>query len=140
MPTLKPRFTVTLTYEDLAVLDRFAAASGQPRATIAAELLSTAIPELQKAAELMEIATAAPRKIRQKMVDDLANATADVMGLLEPYHELYRETISKAQRELPLDRPKRRSGSAGGRVAPDAPAQVGAKRPKNPRSLTGGSK
>jgi hypothetical protein len=140
MPTLKPRFTVTLTQEELTVLDRFAAASGQPRATVAAELLSTAIPELLKAAELMEIATAAPRKVRQQMVDDLANATADAMGLLEPYHALYRHTVNKAQRDLPLDRPRRRVGAAGGREALDVPLQLGAKRPKNPRSLTGGSK
>jgi hypothetical protein len=141
MPTIKPRFTVTLTEQEIAVLDRFAAASGQPRATIAAELLSTAIPELEKAAELMEIAIAAPRKVRQRLVDDLANATADAMGMLEPYQAVYRRAISKAQGELPLDQPKRRKAPPKAAVrSPGGDTKAKGKPGKDPSLLTGGSK
>ena len=141
MPTIKPRVSITMETEDLAVLDRYAAASGTPRATIVSGLLASAIPELQRASELIELANAAPRHVRQGLVENLSNATADAMGFLEPFNRDFRLIMNKLQYELPIDDVKRREGSAAGmRSVPplDPPRRL--PRPKNPRSLTGGSK
>lgn len=141
MPTIKPRVSITMETDDLAVLDRYAAASGTPRATIVSGLLASAIPELKRASELIEMANAAPRHVRQGLVDNLSNATADAMGFLKPFHNDFRTIMNTLQRELPIDEGRRREGSAAGvRSAspPNPPRRLSP--PKNPRSLTGGSK
>lgn len=141
MPTLKPRVSITMDPEDLAVLDRYAAASGSPRATIISGLLSSAIPELQKASELIEMANAAPRHVREGIVGNLSNATADAMGFLEPFNKDFHSIMNQLQSELPIDPVARREGRRvgiaplGSRAAPPSPKQ----RP-DPHSLTGGSK
>lgn len=140
MPTKKPRISITLEADDLACIDRYAAAAGTPRATILAGLITSAVPELTKAAGLIEIANEAPLRVRRQVVEDLSNATADALGFLAPFNRDYHVIMNNLQAELYFDKPKRRDGWAGGRAAPDAPIQPGAKRPKNPRSLTGGSK
>lgn len=136
MPTSKPRVSITLDAADLAVLDRYAAASGTPRASMVAALISAAVPELARAAELIELANQAPRALVQGFVDDLSNATADAMGFLRPFETDYRLVMDRLQSELPLQQPKRRpSGKASGALPP------GRRRPgSDPHLLTGGSK
>ena len=142
MPTLKPRVSITMDPSDLAVLDRYAAASCTPRATIVAGLLSSAIPELAKAAELIEMANAAPRHIREGIVQNLSNATADALGFLSPFHSDFHKVMGFLQAELPLDQGKRREGSASGtRSGPAALAPPRRRNlPSDPHPLTGGSK
>lgn len=141
MPTTKPRVSITMETDDLTVLDRYASASGTPRATIISGLLASAIPELQRASELIEMANAAPRHVRQGLVENLSNATADAMGFLEPFNSDFRLIMNKLQYELPIDDVKRREGSAAGmRSVPPLNPPRRLPRPKNPRSLTGGSK
>jgi hypothetical protein len=126
---------------DVAVLDRYAAASGTPRATIIGGLIASAVPELGRAAELIEMANAAPRHIRQGIVDNLSNATADALGFLAPFNADYHMAMNALQGELPIDKPThRREGSAAvtRRVALDGTGRR--KRPVDPQSLTGGSK
>lgn len=145
MPTNNPRLSITLLRADLAVLDRYAKASGTPRATLVAELIKTAIPQLQEAAELIELANAAPRKVKQDLVDNLANATADAMGFLQPFHGSYRTVMDSLQRELVPDPPVgSRRGSGAARDA-QRPQSAGASArspggPSDPHLLTGGSK
>lgn len=137
MPTLKPRISITLDAADVAVLDRYAAASGTPRASFLAGLIESAVPELQKAAELIELANAAPRQVQQDLIDNLANATADAMGFLSPFHDSYRSVMSNLERELPA---KKRRGTAEAPAHAVAAAGSRRKPRSDPHSLTGGSK
>jgi hypothetical protein len=141
MPTLKPRVSITMEPEDLSILDRYAAASGTPRATIVSGLLASAMPELLRASELIELANAAPRHVRQGIVENLSNATADALGFLEPFHADFHQAMNHLQKELPIDPAKRREGSAAGpprRASDSTPRRRN--RPSDPHSLTGGSK
>ena len=143
MPTHNPRLSITLAPDDLAVLDRYARASGTPRATLVAELIRSTLPQLLEASELIELANAAPRKIKQDLVDNLANATADAMGFLQPFHGSYRTVMDSLQRELVPDPP---IGSRSGSSRRDAQRHAGGVRarasgvPVDPHLLTGGSK
>lgn len=141
MPTLKPRVSITMDPDDLAVLDRYAVASGTPRATIISGLLASAIPELGRAAELIEMANAAPRHIREGIVENLSNATSDALGFLEPYHGDFRQVMNALQRELSFDKGKRREGAPVGMrsAAPVSPPRRRKPSP-DPLPLTGGSK
>lgn len=140
MATTNPRFTLTLPPADLSVLDRLAAATGTPRATLAAGFLSAAIPQMKEAAILIEMANAAPHKLRQSVVDDLRRATDAAMGQLQPAGQAYSRLMDDLQGELNLDGKKRKARP--GSVAPGAtaPTGKGKKRLQDPRSLTGGSK
>ena len=138
MPTLKPRISITLEPEQIAILDRFATAAGRPRATLLAEMLGAVIPQLEKTTELMELAKAAPRQLVQDMVESLDNASTDAMGLLAGTIHDYQKVMTKVQ---PLTAPtedraegtRMRGGAARtGRKGPNLP--------KNPHVLTGGSK
>lgn len=100
MPTKNPRISITLLPEEIAVLDRYSQASGTPRATLLADLIRSTVPHLQEAAELIEMANAAPRKVKQDLVDNLSNATADAMGFLQPFREEYGTILNALQREL----------------------------------------
>jgi hypothetical protein len=136
MPTKNPRISITLHPDELAILDRYSLASGTPRATLLADLIRSTVPQLQEAAELIEMANAAPRKVKQDLVDNLSNATADAMGFLQPFRTEYSTIMGALQRELIPDGPKRKSGPL---VAPRARgAARGAT--SDPHSLTGGSK
>lgn len=140
MPTTNPRLSITLHPEDLAVLDRYSRASGTPRATLVAELIKSTIPQLREAAELIELANAAPRKVKQDLVDNLANATADAMGFLQPFNRQYQTVMDALQLELVADPPTRKRGErAGGRLRPPVvrPTPSGS---SDPHLLTGGSK
>lgn len=131
MPTTNPRLSVTLSHEDLRVLDRFSQAAGIARASLIADLVHSVVPQLDEAAQLIEMANAAPRKIKQGLVDDLSNATADAMGFLQPFNADYRSIMNSLQRELALD--------AEGKGARRRRASSGSAVPQNPRPLTGGS-
>jgi len=144
MPTHNPRLSVTLPPDDLAVLDRYAKATGTPRATLVAGLIKATIPQLQEAAELIELANAAPRKIKQDLVDNLSNATADAMGFLQPFHGSYRTVMSALQRELIADppigaRPESGLGDAQRHLA-GRRSRSASGTPPDPHLLTGGSK
>ena len=129
MPTKNPRISITLLADELAVLDRYSRASGTPRATLLADLIRSTVPQLKEAAELIEMANAAPRKVKQDLVDNLSNATADAMGFLQPFRADYGTLMSALQRELLPEEAKRRGrgpapcdergpGSAGGSSTP----------------------
>lgn len=144
MPTGKPRISITLDADDLAVIDRYSAASGTPRATMLAGMVRATVPELRRAAELIELANAAPRHVVQGLVDNLANATADAMGFLEPFNADYHRVLDKLQVELPIDVPRgkgtgREGAPPRGGLARPGTAQ-GRRRPPDPHLLTGGSK
>ena len=144
MPTHNPRLSVTLPPADLAVLDRYAKASGTPRATLVADLIKSTIPQLKEAAELIEMANSAPRKIKQDLIDNLSNATADAMGFLQPFHGSYRSVMDSLQYELLTDPAIR---ARPGAAALDAQQHGGSGTarstgdlPPDPHLLTGGSK
>jgi hypothetical protein len=144
MPTHNPRLSVTLSPADLAVLDRYARASGTPRATLVADLIKSTIPQLMEAAELIELANAAPRKIKQDLIDNLSNATADAMGFLQPFNNDYHHVLRSLSYELFNDPP---IGSRPGASAHAAQRHVGSGTarstgdlPPDPHLLTGGSK
>jgi hypothetical protein len=135
MPTTNPRLSITLTPADLAVLDRYAAASGTPRASMVAALITAAVPELERAAELIELANAAPHAVVQGLVSDLSNATADAMGFLKPFHDDYHLILNTLQRELPLDKPKRRASPGGATAPPGRPAPPARRPPPTNRGV-----
>jgi hypothetical protein len=134
MPTLKPRVSITLDQSEILILDRYAAASGTPRASILADLIRVTLPQLGEAADLIEMANAAPRHIKQGLVENLSNATADAMGFLQPFNADYAKVMRKLQKELNLGQPSK----TGARV--QRASAGGARGGKNPHSLTGGSK
>ncbi|HWI05792.1 MAG TPA: hypothetical protein VNT52_18440 [Acidimicrobiales bacterium] len=145
MPTTKPRISITVDAHDLAVLDRYAAASGTPRASMIAALIHATVPELERAAELIELANAAPRKVVQGVVDNLSNATADAMGFLEPFRADFHQVMASLQYELRGVEPvkQRKPGDEGdtpsaGRRGPRPPSSR--REPPDPHLLTGGSK
>lgn len=93
MPTNKARISITLEDAELAVLDRFAAASGTPRASVVSQILRSTAPELERAARLMELASNATPKLLELVRADLAKATDDAMGALAPADEAYQGLI-----------------------------------------------
>lgn len=138
MPTTKPRISITIEPEDLAVLDRYAQASGNPRASMIAQMIHAAVPELQRAAELIELANAAPANVIQGLVDDLHNATADAMGFLKPFHGDYELIMDMFEGNLP---PAASQPADGVQVSPAKRGAPGRRRPPplDPHLLTGGS-
>jgi uncharacterized protein (DUF1778 family) len=127
LPTTKPRISITLDASDLAVIDRFASAAGKPRASFIAEILSSAVPQFARAAEIMELAREAPAGVVRGVVDDLDRATTDLLGVLAESVDGAEEVIQKAAGRGPR---MRGTGTAAKRR----------KRPQDPHLLTGGSK
>ena len=141
MPTLKPRISITLEPEQLAILDRFAKSTDTPRATVVADLIAATLPQLLKVAELCELAKAAPKRLQQSLVQDLSNATVDVMGGLLRAQDDYSKMLSKLKGE---DSGPKAKGRVSG-PSPDAKRSAAdAKKrntgPSDPHLLTGGSK
>lgn len=141
MPTDKPRISITLDPADLAVIDRFAALSGQRRASFISGMIAAAVPEFSRAADIMELAKDAPASVVQSVVDGMANATTDALGLLAGAVDETKKALKKAKgqpsleqkRELRVELPRSRGGAARGgsvRRNPDS----------DPHPLTGGSK
>lgn len=100
MPTEKPRFSVTLDPVDLAILDRFAGATGQPRASVVAQLVRSAGPELLRACEIIELANDAPRQVLESVSEDLAAATSAAMGKLDGYRSEYHALMGQMKLDL----------------------------------------
>lgn len=138
MPTLKPRISISLEPEQLAILDRFAKATDTPRATVVSDLLAATLPQLAKISELCELAKAAPRRLQEALVDDLSNATVEVMGGLQRAQEDYESMVSKLTRGE--DSKKRVSGPSSDAKRSAADAKKRKTGPSDPHLLTGGSK
>lgn len=140
MPTTNPRVSITLEHADLAIIDRFAAASGTPRATVLAGLVHSVLPQLESAAELIELANDAPSKVQQELAESLALATENVMGSLAGVQTVYRGAMDKMKGKgkppaavYPLAAAGRKGvGSPRPGPAADRPAS-------DPHLLTGGS-
>jgi len=135
MPTAKPRISITLEDAEIAILDRFALASGAPRASVVADLVRFSLPNLSEAAELMELARAAPRKIQQNLVDQLGNATLDAMGALKEHKVKAEKIFQSLQAELQFPDNSRNPIAASRRQSQGARKGRG-----DPHLLTGGSK
>jgi hypothetical protein len=119
----------------MAILDRFAMASGTPRASVVADLVRFTLPNLAEAANLMEMANAAPRKVKQSLVDELGNATLDAMGVLHKHKERTDSIIGSMQKELQFPDKERQ------RLERSRAQAAGVKsRRTDPHLLTGGSK
>ena len=138
MPTLKPRISISLEPEQLAILDRFAKATNTPRATVVSDLLAATLPQLEKVSELGELAKAAPRRLQEALVDDLSNATVEVMGGLQRAQEDYESMVSnltgagKSRRAVSGPSPDAKRSAADARKRKSGPL--------DPHLLTGGSK
>jgi hypothetical protein len=138
MPTLKPRISITLDHEQLAILDRFAKATDTPRATVVADLLAATLPQLSKISELCELAKAAPKRLQESLVDDLSNATVEVMGGLQRAQEDYQKMVSKLTGSEKSKKSVSRPSSDAQRSTVDARKRKSG--PSDPHLLTGGSK
>lgn len=139
MPTAKPRMSITVEPEDMAILDRFALASGRPRASILAELVRATVPQLERAAKLMEMARQAPAEVIDGLVDDLEAATDHVVGSLDGASRAYEGLIAGLS---PVPTTRKPSQKAGGvQVSPAERGAPGRRRtpPLDPHLLTGGS-
>jgi hypothetical protein len=140
VPTTNPRVSITLPPEDLAVLDRFAAATNTPRATVLSGLVSTVLPDLLKAAQLIELANEAPAQLQRQIRQNLMAASRDVMGSVEGFHDAYEQTMGKLQKAKPKkpapSLTKKAAGRKEGARAPGPAASLGS----DPHLLTGGSK
>ena len=138
MPTLKPRISITLDQEQLAILDRFAKATDTPRATVVADLLAATLPQLSKISELCELAKAAPKRLQDALVDDLSNATIEVMGGLQRAQDDYENMVSnltgsgKSKRAVSGPSPDAKRSASDARKRKSVPS--------DPHLLTGGSK
>lgn len=140
MPTLKPRISITLDLESIAVLDRFAALTKQPRATFVAAMITAAVPEFVRAADVMELALEAPKGVQRYMVESMSNATADAMGLIDGAIVETRDAVRKAKRRV-LEEEAREHAQKGPRLRGSGARAEGRVNPaKDPRPLTGGSK
>ena len=138
MPTLKPRISISLEPEQLAILDRFAKATDTPRATVVSELLAAALPQLAKVSELCELAQAAPKRLLQSLENDLSNATVEVMGGLQKASDDHESMITKL-----LSSDSSKESVSGPSLDAQRTAAVPKKRksgPSDPHLLTGGSK
>lgn len=134
MPTTKPRVSITLDAADLEAIDRFCSVFGEKRASVLADLVSTAVPQMNRAAHLMEIAQASPERMKTRFREDLARATTEVLGDVDKANRQVDAFLEEMQGELNLTRrgaPSAREGAAAPR----------SRRPRpDPHPLTGGSK
>jgi hypothetical protein len=85
MPTMKPRVSITIDQDDLAILDRYSKISGQPRATVLADLARCAIPQLAGASDLIEAAQQAPLKVRRELINGMAEANTDMLQVMRRF-------------------------------------------------------
>ena len=140
MPTLKPRISITLDAESIAVLDRFAALAHQPRASFIAAMITAAVPEFARAADVMELALDAPKGVQRYMVESMSNATADAMGLLDSVISETRDVVRQARKRSTHEE-TREHAQKGSRLRGSGARAAGRVNPaSDPRPLTGGSK
>ena len=135
MPTLKPRVSITLEPDVLEAIDRFCEVFGEKRATVLADLVQTAVPQMNRAAHLMEIAKASPDRMKARFRDELARATSDVLGDVDQANQAVDAFLEQMQGELNLD--LRRGGEGARKGACPRRRLPG---PADPHLLTGGSK
>lgn len=131
MPTTKPRISITLDEADVAVLDRFSAAAGKPRASFLSAMISAAVPQFARAAEVLELARDAPSDLVKGVVDDIEKATTGLLGVLSKSVDDAEAVINKASGK---------AAGKGSRSRGKVPAAQRRKRPGDPLLLTGGSK
>ncbi len=133
MPTSKPRISITVEEADLAILDRFSAASRTPRASVIAQMIASVTPELDRAASMMEAATAAGPAVLANMRREIKEATDTAVGAeLKAAHEAYRLMIRKVSHRVEYSPSTAQRRGGGGA----APAQAGAV-PPPPRRRSG---
>lgn len=111
MPTNNPRVSITLSPDDLAVIDRFAAASGTPRATVLSGLVSSVLPQLVKAAELMELASEAPRNVQESLAEGVRLATEQAAGAMANTQDTYDGLMRKLKASQPGTKARERKGA-----------------------------
>lgn len=145
MPTTKSRISITFDDETISVLDRYAAASGTPRASVVSQIIASTSSELEKAARMMELANAATPELLRKINSDLGEATNEAMRQLLPVDDQYRGLIRKVSHrvEWQADKDRKRlPGTVPVTAAGGARAGAGKRRPprSDPHLLTGGSK
>lgn len=139
MPTLKPRISITLDPESIAVLDRFASLAKQPRASFISAMITAAVPEFARAADVMELALDAPKGVQRYMVQNMSNATVDAMGFLDNVINETRDVVRHA-RNRSKEMEARENRSEGPRLRGVERSRSGRVNPaKDPRPLTGGS-
>lgn len=103
MPTTNPRVSITFEPADLAVIDRFAEASHTARATVISELVSSVVPMLDKAAEVMEAASAAPRHVQEELANGVRAATQVFLQGNAEAMEIFGDRALEMQGALPLE-------------------------------------
>jgi uncharacterized protein (DUF1778 family) len=142
MPTEKPRISITLDPADLEVLDRFASLSGQPRASFLAAMISAAVPEFARAADVMQLAKEAPAGVVRSVIDGMSNATTDALGLLSGVVDQSHDVLSKAKGKAIAKAPREHRTAEGTRLRGGAARRsaAGRKPGLDPLPLTGGSK
>jgi hypothetical protein len=115
MPTSKPRISITVEESDLAILDRFSAASRTPRASVIAQMIASVTPELERAAGMMEAAAASGPLLLAKMRKDLKEATDEATGAeLKAAYEAYRLMIRKVSHRVEYGPQSEGKGAPGG--------------------------
>ncbi len=138
MPTLNPRINVTLSPSLDALVSRMAQLQRVSKASVIRELLEAAEPSLQRAAALMEAASAVSQGFRDKFAQSLDQATTDAETVLADQlatmETLTADLVAEAQ-SIRTRRPAR-SG-----LAPNPQAGVrGARRVEDPPSSKRGVK
>ena len=73
-----PRVQVTLTPEGMALLDRFAKATGQAKATLLGELIEEALPALEATVKAIELVREQPREAQRLMTNFGAKAVGQL--------------------------------------------------------------
>lgn len=90
MPTIKPRFTVTMNPFDHEVISRLAALQGCTRGALVADLIGSIVPSLARTVALLEAAREAPEQVKsglRAVVDslhgELSSASGDASAQLD---------------------------------------------------------
>lgn len=83
MPTSNPRLTITLDRHSYEVLSRLSAATHQSKAAIVVDILSLAIPSLERVTVIMERAQTAPQEVRDGIAAAIERAERDYLPVLQ---------------------------------------------------------
>jgi hypothetical protein len=134
MPTKKARISITVDDDHLAVLDRFAAASGSPRASIISQLIKSTSSELNRAARLMEIANAATPELLAKVASELGAASDAGMKTLLPVDTLAQNVIRRVTHRIQW---RDSESGAGDALASPEPDFSPSRQPRPPRTNRG---
>lgn len=90
MPTIKPRFTVTMNPFDHEVISRLAALQGCTRGALVADLIGSIVPSLARTVALLEAAMEAPEQVKsglrgvvESLQGELSSASGDASAQLD---------------------------------------------------------